>query len=55
MIPTQVQVADPFENPIAKSLRDEWIGELGSEKAKAYLHTRYHPVEKSLASQLTNW
>ncbi|EEF39506.1 electron transporter, putative [Ricinus communis] len=39
-----VLVADPFENPLIKSLYDEWLEEPGSEKAKRYLHTEYHPV-----------
>ncbi|KAJ3673267.1 hypothetical protein LUZ60_006641 [Juncus effusus] len=50
-----VIIKSPFENPIAKQLYEEWLGEPGSEKAKKYLHTEYHPVVKSVASQLTNW
>ncbi|XP_015577091.1 protein NAR1 [Ricinus communis] len=50
-----VLVADPFENPLIKSLYDEWLEEPGSEKAKRYLHTEYHPVVKSITSQLHNW
>ncbi|OAY73764.1 Protein NAR1, partial [Ananas comosus] len=50
-----VLVANPFDNPIAKRLYDEWLGEPGSEKAKKYLHTEYHPLVKSIASQLHNW
>ncbi|KAG1358709.1 protein NAR1 [Cocos nucifera] len=50
-----VLVANPFDNPIAKSLYDEWLGQPGSDKAKRYLHTEYHPVVKSIASQLHNW
>ncbi|BAF13185.1 protein NAR1 [Oryza sativa Japonica Group] len=50
-----VSVSNPFENPIAKRLYDEWLGQPGSENAKKYLHTKYHPVVKSVASQLQNW
>ncbi|KAL6894054.1 hypothetical protein ACP4OV_008152 [Aristida adscensionis] len=50
-----VSVSDPFDNPIAKRLYDEWLGQPGSENAKRYLHTDYHPVVKSVASQLQNW
>ncbi|GAB2212907.1 hypothetical protein Droror1_Dr00020909 [Drosera rotundifolia] len=47
--------ADPFENPIAKELYYEWLEQPGSNKAKQYLHTEYHPVVKSITSQLHNW
>ncbi|KAL2895806.1 Protein NAR1 [Bienertia sinuspersici] len=50
-----VMVSDPFQNPIAKGLYDEWLEQPGSEKAKQYLHTEYHPVVKSITSQLYNW
>ncbi|KAL0321072.1 UNVERIFIED_CONTAM: protein NAR1 [Sesamum radiatum] len=50
-----VLVADPFENPRIKRLYNEWLGEPGSEKAKRHLHTKYHPVVKSISSQLQNW
>ncbi|XP_072974252.1 protein NAR1 isoform X1 [Typha angustifolia] len=50
-----VLIANPFDNPIVKGLYDEWLGEPGSEKAVRYLHTEYHPVVKSIASQLHNW
>nr|GEX12248.1 DNA-directed RNA polymerase II subunit 1 [Tanacetum cinerariifolium] len=49
-----VLVADPFENPIVKSLYSEWLGHPGSEKAKTYIHTQYHRIEKSVTSQLNN-
>ncbi|KAL3845967.1 hypothetical protein ACJIZ3_003370 [Penstemon smallii] len=48
-------VDNPFENSRIKGLYEEWLGEPGSEKAKRHLHTEYHPVEKSISSQLTNW
>ncbi|OIT08791.1 protein nar1 [Nicotiana attenuata] len=51
----QVVVADPFNNPIIKGLYNEWLEQPGSEKAKRYLHTEYHPVVKSITSQLQNW
>lgn len=51
----QISISDPFSNPIAKKLYDEWLGQPGSENAKKYLHTEYHPVVKSVASQLQNW
>ncbi|CAN4088156.1 unnamed protein product [Withania somnifera] len=50
-----VVVADPFNNPIIKGLYSEWLEQPGSEKAKSYLHTEYHPVVKSITSQLQNW
>ncbi|KAG8647514.1 hypothetical protein MANES_09G081692v8 [Manihot esculenta] len=50
-----VLVADPFENPLVKSLYDEWLEEPGSQKAKRFLHTAYHPVVKSVTAQLHNW
>ncbi|XP_060208378.1 protein NAR1-like isoform X2 [Lycium barbarum] len=49
-----VVVADPFNNPIIKGLYSEWLEQPGSEKAKKYLHTEYHPVVKSITSQLQN-
>ena len=51
----QVQVADPFMNPSVRSLYEEWLGQPGSEKAKKHIHTEYHPVVKSITSQLHNW
>ncbi|GFZ03271.1 ferredoxin hydrogenase [Actinidia rufa] len=42
-----VLVADPFKNPIVKSLYDEWLDQSGSEKARKRMHTEYHPVELS--------
>ncbi|KAK3146085.1 hypothetical protein QOZ80_3BG0261440 [Eleusine coracana subsp. coracana] len=50
-----VLVSNPFDNPIVKRLYNEWLGQPGSENAKRYLHTDYHPVVKSVASQLQNW
>ncbi|XP_034698741.1 protein NAR1 [Vitis riparia] len=50
-----VVVADPFKNPIVKGLYDEWLEQPGSEKAKRLIHTEYHPVVKSITSQLHNW
>ncbi|KAK9664461.1 hypothetical protein RND81_14G043400 [Saponaria officinalis] len=52
---SNVLAADPFENPIAKGLYTEWLEQPGSEKAKKYMHTEYHPVVKSITSQLHNW
>ncbi|GFP80483.1 cytosolic fe-s cluster assembly factor narfl [Phtheirospermum japonicum] len=50
-----VLVADPFDNPRTKRLYDEWLGQPGSEIAKKHLHTEYHPLVKSISSQLQNW
>lgn len=50
-----VLVADPFENPMVKSLYDSWLEHPGSEKAKKHIHTEYHPIVKSITSQLNNW
>ncbi|KAI5330745.1 hypothetical protein L3X38_020871 [Prunus dulcis] len=50
-----VLIADPFGNPLVQSLYDEWLEHPGSEKAKRLFHTDYHPVVKSISSQLHNW
>ncbi|KAI5670839.1 hypothetical protein M9H77_11203 [Catharanthus roseus] len=50
-----VVVTDPFKNPIIKGLYAEWLDQPGSEKAKKFVHTKYHPVVKSITSQLQNW
>ncbi|KAF9679406.1 hypothetical protein SADUNF_Sadunf06G0011900 [Salix dunnii] len=50
-----ILVKDPFENPLVKSLYDEWLDQPGSEKAKRHIHTEYHPVVKSVTAQLHNW
>lgn len=50
-----VLVADPFENPMVKSLYESWLEHPGSEKAKQHIHTEYHPIVKSITSQLNNW
>ncbi|KAK7311193.1 hypothetical protein RJT34_09168 [Clitoria ternatea] len=47
--------ADPFNNPIVRGLYDKWLEQPGSEKAKRFMHTQYHPVEKNISSQLHNW
>ncbi|KAK8921916.1 hypothetical protein KSP39_PZI019950 [Platanthera zijinensis] len=51
----EVLIASPFDNPIVKALYSEWLGQLGSEKARSYFHTQYHPVVKSITSELHNW
>ncbi|KAG9144816.1 hypothetical protein Leryth_022767 [Lithospermum erythrorhizon] len=50
-----VLVTDPYTNPIIKNLYEKWLEEPGSEKAKRHMHTQYHPVVKSITSQLQNW
>ncbi|KAF9611982.1 hypothetical protein IFM89_037265 [Coptis chinensis] len=50
-----VLVADPFDNRLVKNVYDEWLEQPGSEKAKKYIHTEYHPMAKSITSQLHNW
>ncbi|XP_020268477.1 protein NAR1 [Asparagus officinalis] len=50
-----VRVAEPIENPVVKGLYDEWLGQPGSETARKFMHTEYHPMVKSIASQLHNW
>ncbi|XP_050368356.1 protein NAR1 isoform X2 [Argentina anserina] len=50
-----VLVSDPFGNPMVQSLYNEWLEKPGSEKAKQLMHTEYHPIEKSITSQLHNW
>lgn len=50
-----ILISDPFDNPLAKRLYDEWLQQPGSEQAKRHLHTEYHPVVKSITSQLQNW
>jgi len=51
----QVKIAEPFDNPIVKGLYDEWLGQPGSETARRFMHTEYHPMVKSIASELHNW
>ncbi|XP_024963407.1 protein NAR1 isoform X1 [Cynara cardunculus var. scolymus] len=51
----KVLAADPFENLVVKSLYDGWLEYPGSEKAKQHIHTEYHPIVKSITSQLHNW
>ncbi|XP_043689636.1 protein NAR1-like [Telopea speciosissima] len=48
-------VANPFENPLIKSLYEEWLGEPGSDKARRHMHTVYHPMVKSITAELHNW
>ncbi|KAL6207241.1 PREDICTED: cytosolic Fe-S cluster assembly factor narfl [Fragaria vesca subsp. vesca] len=50
-----VLVSDPFGNPIVRSLYNEWLEKPGSDKAKQLMHTEYHPIVKSITSQLHNW
>ncbi|EPS67179.1 hypothetical protein M569_07598, partial [Genlisea aurea] len=50
-----VRISSPFDNFRISRLYEEWLGEPGSEEAKKYLHTEYHPVVKSITSQLLNW
>ncbi|KAL3521831.1 hypothetical protein ACH5RR_014665 [Cinchona calisaya] len=50
-----VFVADPFENPVIRGIYAEWLNQPGSEKAKKHMHTEYHPIVKSITSQLQNW
>lgn len=50
-----VLIASPFDNPIVKTLYTEWLGQPGSDNARTYLRTQYHPVVKSIASELHNW
>ncbi|CAN1337050.1 Protein NAR1 [Linum perenne] len=47
--------ADPHNNPLVNGLYEEWLGQPGSEKAKRYMHTEYHPLVKSVTAQLHNW
>ncbi|KAJ6912331.1 protein NAR1-like [Populus alba x Populus x berolinensis] len=48
-----ILVKDPFENPLVKSLYDEWLDQPGSEKAKRHMHTEYHPVTNGQPLALT--
>ncbi|KAL0908385.1 hypothetical protein M5K25_022876 [Dendrobium thyrsiflorum] len=50
-----VLIASPFDNAIVKNLYAEWLGQPGSEKSRMYMHTQYHPIVKSIASELHNW
>ncbi|CAH1439893.1 unnamed protein product [Lactuca virosa] len=50
-----VLVADPFENMMVKRSYESWLEHPGSEKAKQHIHTQYHPIVKSITSQLNNW
>ena len=53
--PMQVNVADPFDNPIIKELYSSWLDHPGSVKALEIMHTSYHVREKGVTSQLSNW
>ncbi|KAL9684347.1 hypothetical protein QQ045_021783 [Rhodiola kirilowii] len=50
-----VMVADPFHNPIIRGIYDEWLEQPGSELAIKYMHTEYHPIQKSVTAQMHNW
>ncbi|KAL5717640.1 Cytosolic Fe-S cluster assembly factor nar1 [Ranunculus cassubicifolius] len=50
-----VRVADPFDNPLVRGIYEEWLDRPGSEKAKKYVHTEYHPMVKSITSRLHDW
>ncbi|MCO5547603.1 hypothetical protein L7F22_001054 [Adiantum nelumboides] len=52
---SEVNISDPFENPIIKGLYDSWLGYPGSEKSIKVMHTGYHTREKTVTSQLSNW
>ena len=46
----------PADNPIIGQLYAQWVGGvMGSESAKALLHTGYHKREKTAASTLGDW
>ncbi|CAM6127308.1 unnamed protein product [Calypogeia fissa] len=51
----EVNVKDPFNNPVARGLYDEWLSHPRSSKSLECLHTTYHSVEKNLANQLSDW
>ncbi|XP_024524681.1 protein NAR1 [Selaginella moellendorffii] len=51
----EVEMKDPFDNPIVKSLYDSWLGEPASLSSKRVLSTEYHHREKNVTSQLANW
>ena len=53
--PMQVNVSDPFDNPIIKELYSSWLDPPGSVKALEIMHTSYHVREKGVTSQLSNW
>ncbi|CAN0890831.1 Protein NAR1 [Linum grandiflorum] len=50
-----VRNEEPHSNPIVRGLYEEWLGQPGSEKAKRYMHTEYHPLVKSLTAKLHDW
>lgn len=51
----EVEISDPFDNPIIKGLYSSWLNHPGSEKSLEVMHTGYHSREKSITSQLSNW
>lgn len=51
----EVDVKDPFSNPVARGLYDEWLDHPRSAKSLEYLHTSYHSIEKNLVNQLSDW
>ncbi|GAV59871.1 Fe_hyd_SSU domain-containing protein/Fe_hyd_lg_C domain-containing protein [Cephalotus follicularis] len=50
-----VVIADPFVNPLVRTLYEEWLEQPGSEKARKHMHTEYHPVVKTITAELSNW
>ncbi|BBN09827.1 cytosolic iron-sulfur assembly component 3 [Marchantia polymorpha subsp. ruderalis] len=51
----EVDVKDPFNNPVVKGLYDEWLQHPRSARALDIMHTTYHNREMSLGSKLNDW
>ncbi|KAH7366262.1 hypothetical protein KP509_18G070200 [Ceratopteris richardii] len=51
----EVNVSNPYENPIIKGLYDSWLDHPGSQKCLQVMHTGYHTREKNVASEISNW
>lgn len=45
----------PEENERVQTLYDEWLGGVGSEKARTMLHTQYHALEKNTNALNIKW
>eukprot|EP00057_Strongylocentrotus_purpuratus_P024896 XP_011679370.1 PREDICTED: cytosolic Fe-S cluster assembly factor narfl isoform X1 [Strongylocentrotus purpuratus] len=45
----------PEENEVVQTLYEEWLGGVGSEKARTMLHTQYHALEKNTNALNIKW
>ncbi|XP_063962013.1 cytosolic Fe-S cluster assembly factor narfl-like [Lytechinus pictus] len=45
----------PEENEMVQTLYEDWLGGVGSDKARTILHTQYHEVEKNTNALNIKW